>query len=211
MLWLERPSVRTLLLSWAYRNGLNCPLRLALNNSTPEVCKKIHFKNVWLLASLDSRDTTSTRHQAWATADSSLVHGDRCGAPGHLSGAILPLHHARGAAACLPISTATHHSPSSFPHRRDVVYSDYSGVMFSTAPSRSPSATSSLSTTPERRLLAIAVLHQVAHGCRRCCVSSVSGVFRCMFQVFHLDVAYVAIAIYACCKRKCFECFKCMF
>jgi hypothetical protein len=35
--------------------------------------------------------------------------------------------------------------------------------------------------------------------------------------VFHLDVAYVAMAIYACCERMfhvasiCFECFKRMF
>ena len=44
--------------------------------------------------------------------------------------------------------------------------------------------------------------------------------FKCFdicFQVFHLDVVNVAMAIYACCKRmfhvtsKCFRCFKRMF
>jgi hypothetical protein len=37
-----------------------------------------------------------------------------------------------------------------------------------------------------------------------------------VFQVFHLNVAYVTMTIYACCKRMfnvtsiCFKCFKCV-
>jgi hypothetical protein len=48
-------------------------------------------------------------------------------------------------------------------------------------------------------------------GCCICCndnirmfkayVSSISCVFRCMFEVFHLDVAYIAMALLACFKR----------
>jgi hypothetical protein len=73
---------------------------------------------------------------------------------------------------------------------------------------------SSLSTTLERRLLATAVPHKAGRGCWRCHVLGVSDV--CV-QVFHLNVAYVAMAIYACIKHMfnvakiCFRCFKCMF
>jgi hypothetical protein len=61
-------------------DGPNGPLRLALNNSTPEVCKKKSTRS-------DATSTLETRPPlARATADSGMVHGDR------LPGAILPLH-----------------------------------------------------------------------------------------------------------------------
>jgi hypothetical protein len=76
---------------------------------------------------------------------------------------------------------------------------------------------SSLSTAPERRLLATAVLHQVGHGCRwhhvlyQVCFGS-------CFQVFHLYVTYVAMIMCVCCKYMfssvsyvCLTCFICMF
>jgi hypothetical protein len=41
----------------------------------------------------------------------------------------------------------------------------------------------------------------------------VLGCFRCMFKVFHQDVAYVAMTIYVRCSLcfKCFGCFRRMF
>jgi hypothetical protein len=49
-----------------------------------------------------------------------------------------------------------------------------------------------------RRGGATAIPHQVGHSHRRCRISSVSHI---RFQVFYLDVVYVAIAIYTYCKR----------
>jgi hypothetical protein len=70
------------------------------------------------------------------------------------------------------------------------------------------------STALKRRLLATTVPHKVDRGRRRCRVLGVSDVF---VQVFHLDVAYVAMVIYACCKHIyhvasiCLRCLKRMF
>jgi hypothetical protein len=72
--------------------------------------------------------------------------------------------------------------PPSSPHRCGVVHSDSSGAAFSIALARL--APFSLSTAPERRLLATAVPH-IGRGRRRYRVSSVSDV---CFQVFHLYV-----------------------
>jgi hypothetical protein len=74
-------------------------------------------------------------------------------------------------------------------------------------------------TSPDSSLLAIIITHQVGCGCRWCHVSSVFMCFRRMFRLF-FHVAYVAMAIYACCKRMfqvfhlditniCFKCFMC--
>ena len=83
--------------------------------------------------------------------------------------------------SCLP--TATHHSPPSSTSRHGMVHSDCL-----TAPtwrcSPHPAAClppSSLSTAPERHLLATAVPHQVGHGCRRRHVF-VSTVFQKLFS-----------------------------
>jgi hypothetical protein len=46
-----------------------------------------------------------------------------------------------------------------------------------------------LSTSPGPELAGTGVCHHVGCAHRRCCVSSVSTVFRLMFQVFHLNVA----------------------
>ena len=120
--------------------------------------------------------------------------------------------------SCLP--TATHHSPPSSTSRHGVVHSDCL-----TAPawrcSPHPAAClppSSLSTAPERHLLATAVPHQVGHGCRRrhvfvstvfqklfssvssvCCVCC-NGYIR-MLQWLHTYVASICFKHFRCLRR----------
>jgi hypothetical protein len=106
------------------------------------------------------------------------------------------------AAACFPVS------PPLLTTRRRVLRAN-TAWSTTTAPARRSSprpATclplSSLSTAPERRLLATVVPYQVGHVCRwRYVLFQVC--FRNCFQVFHLYIAYVA--------SICFSCFIRMF
>jgi hypothetical protein len=138
---LERPSVRMLLLSWDSRDGVNGPLCLALNNSTPKVCKERSTSKTFGFR-LHSTPKTQPplavepgqpRILAWSTAIA-VARPAACLAPSFLSSTPgrrrLPFY----------LSTTTHHSPPSFPRRRDVVHGDYSGAAFSTVPNCPPAA-----------------------------------------------------------------------
>jgi hypothetical protein len=59
---------------------------------------------------------------------------------------------------------------------------------------------SSLSTAPERRLLAIAVPHLVRLATDDAVFQVFPSVSEVYFQVFRLDIVYVAMVIYACCR-----------
>jgi hypothetical protein len=92
MLCLEHPSIRTLLLSWAYRNGPNASLCLALINSTLEVCKKISTSKMfgfWLHSTPETRHRLAIkpgqpRNLAWSTA-TAVVRSATCLVPSFLS------------------------------------------------------------------------------------------------------------------------------
>jgi hypothetical protein len=159
--------------------------------------------------SIHSRTNSSRPHRH------SLLHHDR---------AAMPAPPRRNAAALRPTATACFLvSPPPLTTRRRVLRDDAAWYM-ATTPARHSSPhlaaclpPSSLSTVPERCLLATAILHMFGHD-RRWRHVLFQVCFRSCFQVFHL---YVAMATYVCCKSMfqvfqlfsdvCFTCFICMF
>ena len=91
------------------------------------------------------------------------------------------LHRARAPSHAFLSPIATHHLPPSSSSRHSVAHGDSALARCSSPRPAACLPPSSLSTAPERRLLATAVPHQVGCGRRRCRVSSV---FRCFISMF---------------------------